>query len=93
MRKKYQILSLLLALMLVGSNMAFSSHISSHALTDPGFCSLCIHPGKPDHAIKPELSPVFVVPTTFAVIQVRKAPRYLPAALLGRQSRAPPIVT
>ena len=62
MRKKYQILSLLLALLLIGSNIAFSGHNSSHAVTDPGFCSLCIHPGKPNHAIKPVFPPVFVVP-------------------------------
>ena len=91
MLSKHQISSILLALALVGSCMAYSGHVFSHATTDPGLCALCIHPGKPDTAINPELTVLFVVPINFALIRIRTTPLFLPVILHNHQSRAPPI--
>ena len=50
-RTKHRLLLLLLALMLAAGNVAFSSHVSSHAASDSGLCTFCVHPGGPDTAI------------------------------------------
>jgi len=88
-----RILSVLLALMLVGSNMAFSSHVSSHATTDSGLCSLCIHPGGTDTAIVPEPVLFFVMLSTPTLKQGHTPAPFLPLILHDHQSRAPPPVT
>jgi hypothetical protein len=93
MLSKHQILSLLLALTLLGSYMAFSGHISSHTTTDPGLCALCLHPGKPDTAINPELTVFTVVPASFTLTQKDISPLFLPVILHDHQSRAPPPVS
>jgi len=90
MLSKRQILSILLALTLVGSCMAFSGHISSHVTTDPGLCTLCIHPGKPDTAINPELTALLVIPASFTLAQTHTSRPFLPVILHDQQSRAPP---
>jgi hypothetical protein len=93
MLSKHQILSLLLALTLLGSYMAFSGHISSHTTTDPGLCALCLHPGKPDTAINPELTVFTVVPASFTLTQIRTSSLLLPVILHDHQSRAPPHIS
>jgi hypothetical protein len=93
MLSKHQILSILLALTLLGSYMAFSGHISSHTTTDPGLCALCLHPGKPDTAINPELTVFTVVPASFTLMQIRTSSLLLPVILHDHQSRAPPHIS
>ena len=93
MHYTHRILSVLLALMLVGSNMAFSSHVSSHAASDSGLCSICIHPGGTDSAIVPEPVLFFVILSAPTLKQGRAPAPFLLAILHDHQSRAPPSVT
>jgi hypothetical protein len=93
MGNKFKILSILLALTLVGSNVALSGHISSHTVKDSGFCSICVHPGSPDSAITAETGLFFTVPLTFTHNRDHTPARYLTATLYDHQSRAPPKVT
>jgi len=93
MGNKYKILSLLLALMLVGSNLVFSGHTASHAATDFEFCALCIHAGTPDNAITAETATPVIVPATF-IHSRDDTPAHHPTSILyDHQSRAPPEVT
>ena len=93
MHYTHRILSVLLALMLIGSNMAFSGHISSHTTTDSGLCSLCIHPGGTDSAIVPEPTVFFVMLSARTSNQGHTPAPLLPVILHDHQSRAPPSVT
>jgi hypothetical protein len=93
MHYTHRILSVLLALMLVGSNMAFSSHVSSHIATDSSLCSLCIHPGGTDTAIVPEAVLFFVILSASTLKQGHALAPFLPLILHDHQSRAPPSVT
>ena len=93
MRNTHKILSVFLALMLAGSNMAFSSHVSSHAPTDSGLCSLCIHPGGSESAIVHESSVLFVILVADSLSPNYSSTPILPVVLHDHQSRAPPTVT
>jgi hypothetical protein len=93
MGNKFNFLSVLLAVMLVGSNMVLSGHVSSHTVKDSGFCSICIHPGSPDGAITTETGLFFTVPATFTNNRDNTPARYFTATLYDHQSRAPPKVT
>jgi hypothetical protein len=79
--------------MLVGSNMAFSSHVSSHIATDSNLCSLCIHPGGTDSAIVPEAVLFFVILSTATLKQGHAPAPFHSIILHDQQSRAPPFVT
>jgi len=85
-----KILSLLLALILIGSNLAFSGHISSHTTTDTSSCYLCIHPGGSDSAIAIETDLLIVIPVAVNLIQSDSSSPFLPVFLHDHQSRAPP---
>jgi len=86
----YKQLSFLLVLLLAFGNMAFSAHVSSHAVSDSGFCSLCIHPGGPDTAITQEPNALFSGSAAFRLTPDYVPIRLLPAILHIHQSRAPP---
>ena len=90
MRNKYHLLSILLALMLVGNNVAFSGHVSSHAMKDSGLCSLCVNPGGSDNAITAEPATFFVLPTARVFNQGDILGRLFSLILHAHQSRAPP---
>lgn len=90
MRKTYRTLSVLLVLMLIGSNMAFSSHVSAHIVLDSSTCSLCIAPGGSDCAIAPESGNFQVTPFTFSLIHDYSTTCVLPVTFYDHQSRAPP---
>ena len=90
MRNKHQILRIMLALLLIGSNMAFSAHISSHVATDTGLCSLCVHPGRPDVAITPEPGVFVLIPATFTLVQSGTTTPFAPIISHDHLSRAPP---
>jgi hypothetical protein len=90
MRDRNKILIVVLALMLAGSNMAFSGHISSHSVSDNGLCTLCIHHGGTDSAIVPH-SPVFFASLTPFEPGAGYPPALVQSAdLFDHQSRAPP---
>ena len=93
MRSTHKLLSLLLALLLALSNMAFSAHVSSHSATDSGLCSLCVHPGGPDTAITHESGTFFVTSTAFSLAPDHVPTPALPVILHVHQSRAPPSLT
>ena len=93
MPNTYKILSVFLALMLAGSNMAFSSHVSSHAPTDSSLCSLCIHPGGSESAIVSEPGAFFVIAVANTLSPECSSTPILPVFLHDHQSRAPPTVT
>ncbi|MGA9572503.1 MAG: hypothetical protein WBS20_01005 [Lysobacterales bacterium] len=88
--RKRTLVCLLLALLLAGSNVAYSAHISSHLKGDSSLCSLCIHPGGPDSAIAQQAGPLFAGSPTITSIQVHPATRFLTVVLCAHQSRAPP---
>jgi len=83
-------LCLLLVLMLVGSNMALSAHVSSHSSSDTGLCSLCIHPGSPDTVIAHDSGTFFISSVELDLSLYHVQIRVLPAILHVHQSRAPP---
>jgi hypothetical protein len=89
-RTTNRILSIVLILMLAGSNMLFSSHVSSHFANDSDFCSLCVHPGSTGTAITPEAATFFVLPDPLNLAQCYSQIHYLPVILHDHQSRAPP---
>ena len=93
MRSTHGIVSILLALILAGSNMVFSGHVSSHAPTDSGLCSQCIHPGGSGSAIAPEPKTIYFIPVANSLSQVHAITPILPVILHDHQSRAPPSVT
>ena len=93
MRSTHKILSLLLALLLTLSNMAFSTHVSSHSATESGLCSLCVHPGGPDTAITHEPGKFFVTSIEFNLTLCHTPTHVLPVILHVHQSRAPPSLT
>jgi hypothetical protein len=93
MRSTHKVLSLLLALLLALSNMAFSAHVSSHSATESGLCSLCVHPGGPDTAITHEPGAFFVTSTAFSLTSDHVPTPVLPVILHVHQSRAPPSLT
>ena len=90
MLDKHGILSLLLAILLIGSNMAYSGHISAHNTADPGLCSLCIHPGGTDSAIVAEAGGIFPAPRSFTPKQGSIVAHLLTVIPHDHQSRAPP---
>jgi len=93
MHHTYKILSVLLALMLVGSNMAYSGHVSSHTDAGSGSCFLCIHPGGSDSAIVPEPI-VFIIELSEYTLSQGLAPEpFLSIISHDHQSRAPPRLT
>jgi hypothetical protein len=93
MRNKHYILNLVLALMLLGSNMAFSDHFSNHAITDFGSCSLCFHQGGSGNAITPQVCTLVASPATFNSRSGNVSSPYLQIDLHDHQSRAPPGLT
>jgi len=90
MRKTHRILSVLLVLMLVGSNMAFSSHVSAHIALDSSTCSLCIAPGGSDGAIAPEPGDYHVTPFIFSLIHDYSTTLVITVDFYDHQTRAPP---
>ena len=93
MHYTHKILSVLLALMLVGSNMAFSGHVSIHTTSDSSLCSLCIHAGGTDSAILPEPALFFTILSANTLNQGQTPAPFLPVNLHDHQSRAPPSAT
>ena len=93
MQNTHRILSVLLALLLVGSHMALSGHVSSHTTTDSGLCSLCVHPSGADHAIAHETTALFVSQPTPALNQRDFPACFEAVSFHDHQSRAPPRVT
>ena len=93
MHNTHIILSILLTLMLAGGNIALSGHVSSHAASDFGSCSFCIHLSGSDDAITPQVSTPFVVPVTFKLKPNSGPPPSLQIILHDNQSRAPPVFT
>ena len=89
----HRILSVLLALLLVSGNMAFSGHVSSHTAADSGMCSLCIHHGGSDSAIAPEPIVLIVELSAHTLNQGLVPDPLLPVIFHNHQSRAPPSVT
>jgi len=92
-RGSYKILSLLLAIMLAGSNMTFSGHMSSHGMADSGLCALCIHQSGSDTAIVPQSFVLFSKLAADEPDQGFAPPPILSDTLFDHQSRAPPTVT
>jgi hypothetical protein len=90
MRRTSRLLSLVLALLLAGSNMAFSAHVSSHSPIDSGLCSLCVHPGGPDTAISHKTGVYIFTLTVLTKATAHTPARFLPVISHVRQSRAPP---
>lgn len=90
MSTAHKILSVLLVLMLAGSDMAFSGHVSSHAPTDSGLCSLCMSAGGFDRAISPKSGAFFVMLAKYTFSQAYTSTLFLPLLSLDHQSRAPP---
>lgn len=90
MPKTHRILSVLLVLMLVGSNMAFSSHVSAHIALDSSTCSLCIAPGGSDCAIASDPGAFQATPFISSFILDYSTTRVLPVIFYAHQSRAPP---
>lgn len=88
-----KILSILLALLLFGSNIAFSGHVSSHAPTGSGVCSICIHPGGGDGAIIPDVGTIELTQFRQRFRQSFTAPVFYRVSSHNHQSRAPPVVT
>ena len=93
MRNTDKILSVLLVLMLVGSNVAFSGHVSNHAATDFGTCSFCFHHGGTDTAIAPQVRTLFVQPAAFQFKTNFGPTPFLQVISHDHLSRAPPILT
>lgn len=85
-----RLLSLLLALLLGSSNVAFSAHFPSHSATDSGFCSLCFQSGGTDTAISNENGACFVTPTPLTLKPAYTPSHCLPLILHVQKSRAPP---
>jgi hypothetical protein len=93
MRNTHKILSVLLALMLVASNIAYSDHVSSHASTDFGSCSFCFHHGGTDTAIAPQACTLFVQTAGFKYEQNFDTFPFLQVISHDHMSRAPPVLT
>ena len=93
MRNIHGILSILLALMLASSNVAFAGHVSSHAPTDAGLCSLCIHAGGADSVVAPDSGALFAIPAALNLKPGRAPALFLPVILHDQQSRAPPSIS
>lgn len=93
MSATHKILSVLLVIMLTGSNMAISGHIPNHAPADFGSCAQCIHAGGFDDAIPPVGAVVFVTLTEQAPGLAYTSALFLPPGLQDHQSRAPPSVS
>lgn len=92
MSTTHKILSVLLVLMLASSNMAFSGHVSSHAPTDSGLCSMCMHAGELDTTISPKSGAFFVILTKYTFSQEYTSTLFQPVISQDNQSRAPPLV-
>ena len=90
MRKTHNILSALLVLMLMGSNMAFSSHVSTHLTFDSGTCVLCTAPGGSGCAITPDYLGIPAAPPELTFNDRYLTTYVLPVILHDHQSRAPP---
>jgi hypothetical protein len=92
MRKTPKILSLLLAMFLLASNVILSGHVSSHAMTDSGVCSICLHSGSNGNAITPEANVFCQIPTPQTFNQDCVAIVFSLPSSHHHQSRAPPII-
>jgi hypothetical protein len=92
MSTSHKILSVLLVLMLTGSNLVLSGHVSSHAPTDSGLCSLCVHAGGLESADVAKSDPVIVVLAKFTFGREYTSSLFQPVILHDHQSRAPPSV-
>ena len=90
MRNARKFLSLLLALLLAGSNVAFSAHFPNHSVTDSGLCSLCVQSGGADTAITHGPGVCFVTSTALTLEPAYAPAHILPVILHVHQSRAPP---
>jgi hypothetical protein len=90
MRNQHGILSLILAILLVVGNLAYSGHLSTHNPADPNLCVLCIHPGGTDSAITAEAGGEFLVPIPCIPKLDAISALPLPEFLHDHQSRAPP---
>jgi len=88
-----KLIFLLLALLLVVSNVAYSAHVSKHNINDTGFCSLCIHPGSPGTAIVNQAGPLFIDTPSLALNRIEPTVRCLRVVRYANQSRAPPRIT
>jgi len=88
-----KLMILLLALMLAGSSVAFSAHVSSHSSSETGLCSLCTHAGSPNTAITDDASVLPVKPVGLTLTRAYSSIHVLPVFFCIRQSRAPPGLT
>jgi len=93
MRKTGKILSMLLVLMLAGSDIAFSKHVSSHAVSDFGSCSFCFQHGGSDTAIPPKVCTLFLQPASFKFKPNLGSSPLLQVMSHDHMSRAPPALT
>ena len=89
-RSTHRVMILLLALLLTGSNVAFSAHFSNHSVTDSGLCSLCVQSGGADTAITHEPGVCFVTSTALTLEPTYAPAHIIPVILHVHQSRAPP---
>lgn len=92
MRSAPGILSILLALALVISNVALSGHLSSHNTTGSELCSLCVHAAGNDNALVNEFTTFPVTPSMDRPNLAYVSPCVRPIALHDKSSRAPPLV-
>jgi hypothetical protein len=89
-RKTNYTFSLLLALLLVSSNVFFSGHVSNHQLTDSGICSICILPGHTGDGLIPDIGTVTRHQTTDRFTAVFSTAIYSRPNSFNHLSRAPP---
>ncbi len=93
MRSIPGILSLLLALTLVVSNVALSGHLSSHKATGSELCSLCMHAAGTDNAMVTDSALLQVISLVDCPDRPYASPYVLPITLYAHPSRAPPHVS
>lgn len=89
-RKTNYSFSLLLALLLVSSNVFFSGHVSGHQLTDTGICSICVLPGHSGDGLVPDIGTVTVEQSLLAFMAVFSTSAYSRISSYNHLSRAPP---
>jgi len=93
MKSKLLILSILLALTMVASNVVLSGHVSSHNTVATDYCSLCMQAAGSDSAAAPG-SDVLLVYTILQTPDREYATTFVrPITLHDHPSRAPPHVT
>jgi len=90
MRNSNKTLITILIIMLIGSNMAYSSHNANHTLSDSGVCSLCLHQTNSDNALVQQSSGFFAEAPATCPHPGTQTTRFDCAKLFDHQSRAPP---